>query len=44
MLYGFLEMKTVVTYNFKTEQLINIHMFISYFLIISKEFTQSGSP
>ena len=40
----FLEIKTVVTYNFQTEQLINIHIFISYFLIISKEFLQSGSP
>ena len=28
---------------FKTEQLINIDMFISYLLIISKEFIQSGS-
>ena len=29
---------------FKTEQLIYIHMFISYFLIIGKEVLQSGSP
>ena len=29
---------------FKSEQLINIDMFISYFLSISKKFIQSRSP
>ena len=46
MLYGFFRNQNYSDRHtiFKTEQLINVHMFISYFLIISKEFIQSGSP
>ena len=45
MLHGFFRNQNCSDIQFfHTEQLINIHMSISYFLIISKEFIQSGSP